>query len=754
MSVFGSSSGGNSDEKKKKRGRRRRTRNGGEDGEDLEEVSVGSRGSLFGLVPAVSLGEGPTAFVGESAEARKLLFVPGHEDPADGDDSAASDAAARQQAAARERRRQAERRRSAAQHKRAAAAPATVVPSPATGAAGGGTEDAPGALPEGAGGLRADIAGAAGGAAAAMQEAPQPQDELRRRRRDTLQPDPLSPRWDGGGGREALQLTRAERRIVWWLPKVTCALWGAVAYAMEWHLPLVTFLSMRGEYTLVLMLDAVVLCAAELVWRLVLEHFHAYVATMAGAVALFLAGLVPMAGVLMRLKGSTPSSLFVPLVAVMAAGRAGVPPVCSAVVRVLSRNTYVDALCYYGGKVLMGATFLFYVSQFIRLSDKDALNRSLALTVCLVTGAAVVLAAVFCTLFFRVRTYFARRKAALERVQRDDLAIKNRMLRNSRSRSRSGGLAVTSSSSSGGGGGSSSVRTRFGLTTHSARLRRALRNTTFAAQTGVLLAHGFCIGAEAIRVMYYIESDTEVLSRGVFHYVLYAGAAIGASLNDLLVGVLHWLVLARARPETAALVALGGTAAYHAFYVFCAANHGVAVLGDLLLSGFAQVPLVFAREAVAHTYAQQHADGAARTVFHLAHRGAGTLLGILVASAIFFRTNSSELPFAVSALVAAVAAVLFVAELFHSRRRAQHTDVARHSALRSAIALAAAEEGESTAERAIASRASNLYNEAHELGASELRTSLAPRSDERQPFLSDPAAASSAAAYEPPTIEG
>ena len=544
---------------------------------------------------------------------------------------------------------------------------------------------------------------------------------------------------------------------MWWLPKVTCALWGVVAYAMQWHLPLLAFLKVRGEYTLVLMLDAVVVCAAELVWRLVLEHFRAHVATLAGAVALFLAGLLPLAGVLLRLRSSAPGSLFVPLVAVMAAGRAGVPPVCDAVVRVLSRNTFVDALCYYGGKVLMGASFLFYVSQLMRSnghSDRDALNSSFLLTTCLVTAAAVALVAAFCPLFFRVRTYFARRRAALERVQRDDLAIKNRMLRNSRSssRSRSGGLAVTSSGS--GSSGGTRTHTRFGLTTRSARLRRALRNTTFAAYTAVLVVHGFCLGTEAIRVMYYIESDTEVLSRGIFHYTLYAAAAICASVNDLLVLVLHWLVLARARAETVTLVVLGGTVAYHAMYTFLATNHGYAVLGDLLFSGLAQVPIAFNAEAVARTYAPQGADGAARTVFHLAHRGAGTLLGILVASACFFRTNSSELPFAVSALTAAVAAVLFVFELFYSRRRAQHSDVARHSALRSAIALAAAEEGETTAERAIASRASNLYNEAHELGASELRTSLAPRTDERQPFLSDPTvAAPPAAPYEPPTIE-
>lgn len=749
MSVFGSSDG-------TRRGKKRRTRHGGGDGEDLEDLEAGSRGSLFGLVPAVSLGEGPTAFVGESAEARKLLFVPGHEDPADGDDGAGSDAAARPPAAAHQRRRQAEKHRSAAPRKHApAAAPATVVPAPPAGVEAVG------------------VAGEGAPAAAVQQQPPgagAAQDELRRRRRDTLQPDPLSPRRDGdkagagagagaGDDREALQLTRAERRIVWWLPKVTCALWGVVAYAMQWHLPLLAFLKVRGEYTLVLMLDAVVVCAAELVWRLVLEHFRAYVATLAGAVALFLAGLLPLAGVLLRLRSSAPGSLFVPLVAVMAAGRAGVPPVCDAVVRVLSRNTFVDALCYYGGKVLMGASFLFYVSQLMRSnghSDRDALNSSFLLTTCLVTAAAVALVAAFCPLFFRVRTYFARRRAALERVQRDDLAIKNRMLRNSRSssssRSRSGGLAVTSSSS--GGSGGTRTHTRFGLTTRSARLRRALRNTTFAAYTAVLVVHGFCLGTEAIRVMYYIESDTEVLSRGIFHYKLYAAAAICASVNDLLVLVLHWLVLARARAETVTLAVLGGTVAYHAMYTFLATNHGYAVLGDLLFSGLAQVPIAFNAEAVARTYAPQGADGAARTVFHLAHRGAGTLLGILVASACFFRTNSSELPFAVSALTAAVAAVLFVFELFYSRRRAQHSDVARHSALRSAIALAATEEGETTAERAIASRASNLYNEAHELGASELRTSLAPRTDERQPFLSDPTvAAPPAAPYEPPTIE-
>lgn len=752
MSVFGSSDGTRRGKKK------RRTRHGAGDGEDLEDLETGSRGSLFGLVPAVSLGEGPTAFVGESAEARKLLFVPGHEDPADGDDGAGSDAAARPHAAAHQRRRQADKRRSAAPRKHApAAAPATVVS--AAGVAPPAGAEAVGAAGEGA-------AAAAAGTAVQQPGAGAAQDELRRRRRDTLQPDPLSPRRDrerdgagagAGDDREALQLTRAERRIVWWLPKVTCALWGVVAYAVQWHLPLLAFVKVRGEYTLVLMLDAAVACAAELVWRLVLEHFRAYVATLAGAVALFLAGLLPLAGVYLRLRDAAPSSLFVPLVAVMAAGRAGVPPVCDAVVRVLSRNTFVDALCYYGGKVLMGASFLFYVSQLMRSnghSDRDALNSSFALTTCLVTAAAVALVAAFCPLFFRVRTYFARRKAALERVQRDDLAIKNRMLRNSRSssRSRSGGLAVTSSSS--GGSGGTRTHTRFGLTTRSARLRRALRNTTFAAYTAVLVVHGFCLGTEAIRVMYYIESDTEVLSRGIFHYKLYAAAAICASVNDLLVLVLHWLVLARARAETVTLAVLGGTVAYHAMYTFLATNHGYAVLGDLLFSGLAQFPVAFNAEAVARTYAPQGADGAARTVFHLAHRGAGTLLGILVASACFFRTNSSELPFAVSALTAAVAAVLFVFELFYSRRRAQHSDVARHSALRSAIALAAAEEGETTAERAIASRASNLYNEAHELGASELRTSLAPRTDERQPFLSDPTvAAPPAAPYEPPTIE-
>ena len=542
---------------------------------------------------------------------------------------------------------------------------------------------------------------------------------------------------------------------------MTCALWGVVAYAVQWHLPLLSFQLVRQDYTLVLLLDAVVASAAELVWRLVLEHFRAPAAVLAGAGARFLAGLVPFAAVLGASSGRAESALVVPLVAVMAAGRAGVPPVCSAAVRVLSRAPAVDALCYHAGKVLMGASFLVYVSQLTGAraraharTERDIIRSSLIVTFCLVAGAALALVALFCALFRRIRVYYSRRRAALERVRRDDLAIKNRMLRNG-SGSGCGGLSITSNSGSGTGGGTGTGgrRTRFGLTTHSARLRRALHNTTFAARAAALLAHGFCVGVEAIRVVYYIESDTEVFSRGVFHFKLYAVAAIGASVSEVLALLLHARVLARLRPETGTLVALGGTVAYHAVYTFLATNHGYAVIGDLLLAGLAQVPVAFNKEALAAAYAAQHADGAARTAFHVLHTGLGPALGIPLAGAVFFRTGSSELPFAVSALTAALAALLLVLELFLSRRRAQHTDVARHSALRSAIALAAAEEGESTAERAIASRASTLYTEAHQLGASELRTSLAPRSDEHQPFLSDPPSDGAPAPYEPPTME-
>lgn len=557
-------------------------------------------------------------------------------------------------------------------------------------------------------------------------------------------------------------MTVEQKRIVRWLPRVTCALWGVVAYAVQWHLPLLSFQLVRQDYTLVLLLDAVVASAAELVWGLVLEHFRAPAAVVAGAGALFLAGLVPFAAVLGASSGRAESALVVPLVAVMAAGRAGVPPVCSAAVRVLSRRPAGDALCYHAGKVLMGASFLVYVSQLTGAraraharTERDIIRSSLIVTFCLVAGAALALVVLFCALFRRIRVYYARRRAALERVRRDDLAIKNRMLSNGRS-SGSGGLSITSNSGSGTGGGTGTGgrRTRFGLTTHSARLRRALHNTTFAARAAALLAHGFCVGVEAIRVVYYIESDTEVFSRGVFHFKLYAVAAIGASVSEVLALLLHARVLARLRPETGTLVALGGTVAYHAVYTFLATNHGYAVIGDLLLAGLAQVPVAFNKEALAAAYAAQHADGAARTAFHVLHTGLGPALGIPLAGAVFFRTGSSELPFAVSALTAALAALLLVLELFLSRRRAQHTDVARHSALRSAIALAAAEEGESTAERAIASRASTLYTEAHQLGASELRTSLAPRADEHQPFLSDPPSDSVAPApYEPPTME-
>ena len=513
-------------------------------------------------------------------------------------------------------------------------------------------------------------------------------------------------------------MTVEQKRIVRWLPRVTCALWGVVAYAVQWHLPLLSFQLVRQDYTLVLLLDAVVASAAELVWGLVLEHFRAPAAVLAGAGALFLAGLVPFAAVLGASSGRAESALVVPLVAVMAAGRAGVPPVCSAAVRVLSRAPAVDALCYHAGKVLMGASFLVYVSQLTGArararTERDIIRSSLIVTFCLVAGAALALVALFCALFRRIRVYYARRRAALERVRRDDLAIKNRMLRNGSGNGRSsgsGGLSITSNSSgTGSGTGTGGRRTRFGLTTHSARLRRALHNTTFAARAAALLAHGFCVGVEAIRVVYYIESDTEVFSRGVFHFKLYAVAAIGASLSEVLALLLHARVLARLRPETGTLVALGGTVAYHAVYTFLATNHGYAVIGDLLLAGLAQVPVAFNKEALAAAYAAQHADGAARTAFHVLHTGLGPALGIPLAGAVFFRTGSSELPFAVSALTAALAALLLVLELFLSRRRAQHTDVARHSALRSAIALAAAEEGESTAERAIASRASFEY---------------------------------------------